>query len=100
LFIVIWEFVVKVGSASDFERHYSGRGTWAQLFQRDPAFHQTILLRDPKQERRYLTVDMWRDESSYHAFKEREHDRYLELDKQFEAFTEEERLIGSFEVVA
>jgi quinol monooxygenase YgiN len=99
LYIVIWEFQVKPQRHAEFEKHYSGTGSWAKLFRSDPAYLQTQLMRDPTVAGRYLTVDTWRDEASYHSFKQREHARYQELDAAFEAFTEHERLIGSFEVV-
>jgi heme-degrading monooxygenase HmoA len=99
VFYVIWEFYVKAEHVPQFERHYSGQGTWAQLFRQDPAYRETILLRDPQTERRYLTTDIWTDEASYQAFHERSRERYRELDAAFEAFTEKEALIGHFEVV-
>jgi quinol monooxygenase YgiN len=99
LYIVIWEFQVKPQHHAAFEQHYSGNGSWAKLFRNDPAYVETQLLRDPTVAGRYLSVDIWRDEASYQAFKEREHARYQEMDSGFEAFTERESLIGSFEVV-
>ena len=99
MFIVVWEFHVKPEYVADFERHYAGHGTWAQLFREDPSYKETILLRDPKAEGRYLTTDIWASESSYHAFHHRSRERYRELDSAFEAFTASERLLGHFEVV-
>lgn len=100
LYIVIWEFVVRPEHVAEFERHYSGSGTWAKLFGEDPAYKETILLRDSRTPGRYVTTDIWQDEHSYLAFKERSAVRYHELDDAFAAFTEQETLIGSFEVVA
>ena len=99
MFFVVWEFHVKPDQVAEFERHYSGNGTWAQLFREDPAYKETVLLRDPKKEGRYLTTDVWQSEASYKAFHERSRERYRELDAKFEAFTEREALIGHFEVV-
>ena len=99
MFFVVWEFHVKPEYVGEFERHYSGNGTWAQLFREDPAFKETILLRDPKTSGRYLTTDIWRDETSYQAFLDRSRERYRELDAAFAAFTEKEALIGRFEVI-
>lgn len=99
MFVVIWEFHVKPEHRAEFERHYAGNGSWAKLFRTDPAYKETQLLRDPRAPGRYVTIDMWNDEAAYHGFKEREQRRYRELDSAFEAFTEHETLIGSFEVV-
>ncbi len=99
MFFVVWEFHVKSDHFAEFERHYSGTGTWAQLFREDPAYKETTLLRDPKMVGRYLTTDVWQDEASYKAFQARKRERYRELDEKFAAFTEKEALIGHFEVV-
>ncbi|MEO5936486.1 MAG: antibiotic biosynthesis monooxygenase [Terriglobales bacterium] len=99
MFFVVWEFHVKPEQVAEFERHYSGNGTWAQLFREDPAYKETVLLRDPKTEGRYLTTDIWQNEDSYRAFQERARERYRELDTQFAALTGSEALVGHFEVV-
>lgn len=98
MFVIVWEFVVKPEHVAEFERHYSSDGAWAVLFRQDPAYHQTILLRDPKQAGRYLTADYWRHESAFAAFKESARSQYLELDARFAELTEKETLIGHFEV--
>lgn len=99
MYVVIWEFEVKPEHRAEFERHYSGSGSWAQLFRKDPAYQHTQLLRDGRSPLRFLTVDTWQSEAAYRAFKEREHAEYQRLDAAFEAFTQSERLIGTFEVV-
>lgn len=99
MFIAIWEFQVKPEHRAEFERHYAGGGSWAELFRTDPAYQGTQLLRDRQTPGRYVTIDTWSDEAAYHAFKEREEARYRKLDAAFEAFTEREALVGSFEVV-
>jgi quinol monooxygenase YgiN len=98
MFVVIWEFHVKRDHIAEFERHYAGQGTWAQLFREDSAYKETTLLRDPKTAGRYLTTDVWQDAAAYQAFHQRSRDRYSDLDAQFAAFTERETLIGHFEV--
>lgn len=99
MYVVIWEFQVSPHHLGEFERHYAGNGAWAQLFRRDPAYKETRLLRDQESPGRYVTVDVWRDEASYHAFKERESGAYKQLDAECEAFTQSEKLIGAFQVV-
>ena len=99
MFVVVWEFHVKPEHVVEFERHYSENGTWAKLFREDPAYRETILQRNIKTKRRYLTTDLWDSEAAYHAFQERNRERYRELDAAFDALTEKETLIGYFEVV-
>jgi quinol monooxygenase YgiN len=98
MFIVVWEFKVKPEHVPDFEQHYAADGTWAKLFREDPAYQQTILMRDSKTPDRYLTSDFWRDARSYHSFQQRARARYQELDAAFAVFTSSEALIGHFEV--
>lgn len=99
LFFVVWEFQVKPEHLAEFERHYAPDGSWAKLFREDPAYKETILLRDPKVSGRYLTTDVWQSENSYQAFQERSRERYRELDAAFAAYTIDEKLVGHFEAI-
>jgi heme-degrading monooxygenase HmoA len=93
---IVWEFRVKAGQELQFERHYAASGTWARFFRQSPAYRGTTLLRDAADARRYLTIDRWEDEESFHRFKEEAGAQYQALDKEFEALTEEERRVGVF----
>jgi len=44
MFLILWEFEVKPGDESRFEKVYGPQGPWVQLFQRDSHFRQTQLL--------------------------------------------------------
>ena len=94
---ILWEFTVSPAQQSDFERAYSPDGVWAQLFRRDSAYKQTILIRDHEHSGRYLTIDVWEDKSSYLTFKERFAREYHQIDQACEKLTSSERLIGIFE---
>jgi quinol monooxygenase YgiN len=94
---VIWEFEVPAEQRQRFELAYVSDGVWAKLFRRDPAYCETVLIRDHEAAGRYLTVDVWQDESSYRAFKEKFAEEYHAIDRECEALTQSERLIGIFE---
>lgn len=96
---VIWEFEVSTEQRQPFESAYVFDGVWAKLFRRDPAYSETILIRDHESVGRYLTLDVWEDETSYRAFKEKFAEEYYAIDHDCEALTESERLIGIFERV-
>lgn len=96
---VIWEFRVKPQQVAEFERDYSGRGAWSTLFGNSPAYHGTRLVRDREDRLRFLTIDTWGDFDSYENFRTENADRYRELDKGFERFTDSERFVGIFEVL-
>ena len=96
---VIWEFRVKPQHVAEFEVDYSSLGQWATLFRGSPAYHGTRLVRDREDPLRFLTIDIWNDFATYEGFRAEHADRYQELDKGFEKFTDSERLVGIFEVL-
>jgi hypothetical protein len=96
MFVVLWEFDVKPGSETRFEKVHGPSGEWARLFQRDPAWRRTLLLRDPFRERKYVTCDFWANEKAYDAFKKGNSNAYRELDNACEDLTTAERKIGAF----
>jgi hypothetical protein len=57
MFLILWEFEVKRGDESRFEKVYGPQGPWVQLFQSDTHFRQTQLLKDPSRSRIYFTLD-------------------------------------------
>jgi hypothetical protein len=80
-----------------FETAYGDNGIWVRLFQRDPAYRETILIKDNSQLGRYLTIDMWEDKDSYLRFKDRFANDYATINKECESLTGTERQIGIFE---
>lgn len=96
---VVWEFHVKPQKLFEFEREYSERGPWAKLFGESTKYHGTQLLRDRDNGLRFLTIDRWDDLASYENFRGEHSEAYRELDEQFEQLTEDEKLIGIFEVL-
>ena len=96
---VVWEFTVSPELIVAFEEAYRPDGIWAELFRRDSAYRETILLRDFAQAGRYLTIDVWENRESYSGFKERFAAEYRRIDEQCERLTSSERLIGMFTAV-
>ena len=92
----LWEFEVSPELAADFERHYGPTGTWARLFRRSPDYIETSLLRDNAVPGRYLTVDRWRSEDAYIAFKSAFATQYVQLDNECAQLTVAERCLGGF----
>jgi len=96
---IVWEFQVKREKTADFERHYSGSGTWATFFQKGEGYHGTVLVRDTEKPDRYLTFDLWGSLAAFHEFKAQYSEEYFHIDRQCEALTEKETCLGIFEVV-
>src|SRR5271166_3234421 len=96
MFVVLWEYEVKSGCEESFESVYGPQGDWARLFQRDPHFRETRLLRDISRTRFYFTLDYWDSENSYEHFKSANHAAYAEIDRTTEHLTVSERRLTSF----
>jgi heme-degrading monooxygenase HmoA len=95
MFVILWEFEVKPGSEGSFEKVYGPTGAWVQLFQRDPHYRGTKLLRDVAQPLHYYTIDYWDFEFAYRDFLNRYESAYKELDRSSERLTVHERQVLS-----
>jgi len=92
----MWEFHVPADSQREFERHYGADGAWVQLFRRAPGFIGTLLLKDRSVAGRYITIDRWRSEASYLAFRAEFSQQYSRLDEECENVTTSEHPLGTF----
>ena len=95
-FVVIWEFRLRAGMESRFERAYGPDGEWAQFFKKDQAYIRTELIRDLNASGTYLTLDFWRSQEAYEAFRDQNSAEYKSIDAKYEAMTESEREIGRY----
>jgi hypothetical protein len=95
-FTCIWEFEVHASAEAEFRRHYGPGGSWVTLFRDDPAFVETLLLRDPSRHGRYVTIDRWRSAEAYRLFRENFSAQYRALDQVCESLTSRETNLGSF----
>ncbi|HEX6851144.1 MAG TPA: antibiotic biosynthesis monooxygenase family protein [Candidatus Polarisedimenticolaceae bacterium] len=93
----LWQFDVPPDRQAEFERVYGATGRWAVLFRRAPGYRGTILLRDRSVPNRYVTIDRWRSEADFEAFRQRYATEYEALDAACEALTEREALLGIFD---
>ena len=98
MFVILWEFEVKPGSEAGFEKVYGPTGEWVQLFQQDPCFRGTKLLRDVSRPGHFYTIDSW--ESSYRQFLVRLESAYQRSDHSAERLTLQERKLLSCELGA
>jgi len=96
MFVILWEFEVKPGSEERFQKAYGPQGGWAGLFQCDPHFRGTQLLRDPSRPLYYFTLDFWDSEAAYLNFLAANRAVYDELDRAVEGFALRERHVLSF----
>jgi heme-degrading monooxygenase HmoA len=98
MFVILWEFEVKLGSEDRFQKAYGPDGAWVQLFRRDPHFRGTQLQRDPARSHYYFTIDFWDSEPAYRQFLDANQAAYQELDRTYESLTNSEKHILSFTI--
>lgn len=95
--VVVWTYEVSPDYRAAFEAAYGPNGSWALLFARAPGFVGVELLHDGGD--RYATLDRWRDEAAFAAFKAEHQGPYDALDAQCAALTKSEHKVGAFDVV-
>ena len=98
MFVILWEFEVKPGNCTRFEKAYGPAGTWVLLFRRNSRFRGTQLLHDPSREHCYFTLDFRDSEGAYRDFLTTNRQAYQELDSSLQGLTLCERHVVSFEL--
>ena len=97
---IVWEFVVKEEARGQFELAYGPGGAWSKLFAQCPGFRGTSLLRDTKNPRRYLTIDLWDTEAQREQTLAEHKAEYSNLHATFDDWTESKTEVGIFRVLA
>jgi len=98
-YLVVWQFRPRAGAVRRFEEAYGSRGPWARLFAGADGFIGTELNRDLKDSERYLTIDFWTSKEAYESFRAKHATEYAAIDRECEALTVDEMLVGEFEKV-
>jgi heme-degrading monooxygenase HmoA len=96
MYVYVWEFVVRPGRETEFERFFGADGEWVKLFQRAGGFISTELDRDARDPRRYITIDYWESPESYEKFRRDFADEWQAIDDRGGQLTEEENHLGAF----
>ena len=96
MYLIIWEYQVRPKHLPDFEKIYASDGAWAKLFNKNEGYLGTELLRDETDSRRFLTIDRWESVEAFNEFKANRQTEYEALDAQCEGMTEQETLLGRY----
>ena len=96
MFVILWEYEVKPGCEERFVTVYGPEGDWARLFQGDPHYRETRLLRDVSRPRCYFTLDYWDSEKSFERYKAAHAAEYADLDLATQGLTVSERRLAAF----
>jgi heme-degrading monooxygenase HmoA len=97
---IVCEFVVKEEARGQFELAYGPGGAWSKLFARCPGFRGTTVLRDTKNPRRYLTIDLWDTLAQREQMLTERKAEYSNLEAAFADWTESRTEVGVFRVLA
>jgi heme-degrading monooxygenase HmoA len=97
---IVSEFVVKEEARGQFELAYGPGGAWSQLFARSPGFRGTTLLRDTRDPRRYLAIDLWDVEAEREQALVEHKTEYARLEAAFDEWAESRTEVGVFHVRA
>jgi heme-degrading monooxygenase HmoA len=97
---IVCEFVVKEEARGQFELAYGPGGAWSKLFARCPGFRGTTVLRDTKNPRRYLTIDLWDTVAQREQMLAERETEYSNLEAAFGDWTESKTEVGIFRVLA
>ena len=98
MFVVIWQFEIAEDKVAAFEAAYGADGSWARLFRTSPNYIGTELLRDAYVPGAYLTIDRWKSESDFRAFRKEHDPEYEAIDRQCDSLTSKETRIGAYTV--
>ena len=96
MFVVVWRFEIAEEKVAAFESAYGPEGNWAQLFRKSPEYLGTELLRDAYVAGSYLTIDRWKSEESFRAFRKDHDAAYEELDWVCDVLTQKETRVGAY----
>ena len=96
--LIVWEYQVKEGQVTEFERIYSAGGLWTKLFQKVQGYLGTELLQDLNDPGHYITLDRWISMQDYEAFLSEWKTEYAALDARCEGLTDQEFLLGRWEL--
>jgi heme-degrading monooxygenase HmoA len=91
---IVWRYDIKPEATERFLAAYGAGGDWARLFAQAEGFLGVELFRSPETPTRFLTIDRWRSEADFHAFKVRFGDAYDALDRRLEDLTVDEARLG------
>jgi heme-degrading monooxygenase HmoA len=98
MFVVVWQFEVAEEKIAAFESAYGPEGSWAQLFGSSPDHLGTELLRNAYVPGSYLTIDRWKSEEDFRAFRKAHDQDYEALDRTCDELTSRETRIGAYTV--
>jgi hypothetical protein len=97
---IVWEIIVRDQARGQFELAFGPGGAWSKLFAKSPGFRGTTLMRDLRNSRRYLVVELWNDEAGRDKSISEQQTEYTDLEAVFDEWAESKIELGIFSVRA
>jgi heme-degrading monooxygenase HmoA len=97
---IILEHEVKNQYRGQFELAFGPGGLWSEMFAHAPGFRGTTLLRDEKNPRRYLTIDLWDSETQRTQWLIENESEFAALQASFTDWSESKVELGIFRMLA
>lgn len=97
---IVHEYVVKEEARGPFELAFGPGGVWSKLFDRCRGFRGTTLLRDTRDPRRYLAIQVWDTAAQREQALSERQDAYAALQASFADWTESQTELGVFRMMA
>ncbi|MGD1993925.1 MAG: antibiotic biosynthesis monooxygenase [Anaerolineae bacterium] len=97
---IIWEFIVQEEARGQFELAYGPGGAWSTLFAQCPGFRGTTVLRDTRNPRRYLTIDLWETAAQREQALAERSVEFSDLEAALDEWIESRTKVGIFRVLA
>jgi heme-degrading monooxygenase HmoA len=98
MYVILWNFEVRLEKVDAFVAAYKSEGVWAQLFAQAEGYLGTELLRsiDGDGGAQFVSIDRWQSSAHFDRFRTQFDTRYRTLDTQCDGMTLKERKLGTF----
>ena len=93
-YVIIWKYRVKPEFVERFAEAYGPTGAGVAFFRGGSGYIRTDLI-EGEQPDTFATLDWWESESHYTTFAEANRERYAEIDRGFDPWTEIEERVGA-----
>jgi hypothetical protein len=77
---IVWQFDVRPGSESEFERFYGAAGEWTAINRHSRSYLGSSFLRDQNLKSRYLVIEYWSEMLVYEQHKDYRPDERVTLE--------------------
>ena len=93
---IMWQFDVKSGCETEFERLHSSHGEWTKMNRQTRSYLGGSFLRDQNRPSRYIVIEYWSEMLVYERSRASRSDATLALEQQRAGLVESVEPLGIF----